>query len=100
MVIEKHAPNAFEDTRLHQTLQMGNVTHRIIAGMQTNMCVDATCHAATQHQYAVTVMADAHSTYSDESLSAEDSIAHHNARWAHTMTVKYSTDDDVFSVVK
>ncbi len=100
MVIEKHRPNAFEGTRLRQTLQTKNMTHLIIAGMQTEMCVDATCHAAIQQQYAVTVIADAHSTFSDESLSAEDSIAQHNTQWAQTMTVKQSTDNDVFSAVK
>jgi nicotinamidase-related amidase len=99
VVIEKQHPNAFEGTRLHQTLQANNMTHLIIAGMQTEMCVDATCQAAIQHEYVVTVMADAHSTFSDESLSAEDSITRHNARWAQTMSVKHSTDNDIFSVV-
>ncbi len=58
-VIEKHFPNSFRDTELLDTLQDEGISRVIIAGMMTQMCVDATTRAAFDYGFTCTVLHDA-----------------------------------------
>jgi nicotinamidase-related amidase len=58
-VVRKHFPNSFRETDLHERLQGLGVTRLTVAGMMTNMCVDATVRAAFDMGYAITVLHDA-----------------------------------------
>jgi hypothetical protein len=49
----------------------------VLAGMQTEYCIDTTCRRARSQGYEVVLAADAHSTYPG-TLPAEQIIAHHN----------------------
>lgn len=77
--IEKETPDSFYKTELRKTLQNMNVEHVIIAGMQTEYCVDTTTRSAFREGYKVTLVHDAHSTFDSEQLSAEEIFKHHNA---------------------
>ena len=78
MVIEKRHSSAFHDTDLHRRLRDAGIDRLIIAGMQTEMCVDSTCRGAVALNYRVALVADAHTTYDTPVLSADLIIAHHN----------------------
>jgi nicotinamidase-related amidase len=57
--IVKAHPNAFRETNLDDELSEIGATSLVIAGMQSNLCIDATTRHAADLGYAVTVVADA-----------------------------------------
>lgn len=79
VVIQKHTPNSFYQTPLLETLRERGITQIVIAGMQTEYCIDTTTRQAAALDYDVTLIADGHSTYDTSTLTAEQVIAHHNA---------------------
>ncbi len=78
-VIVKTTPDSFLDTGLQRALEELDVTDLIIAGLQTEYCIDTTCRSAWQLAYDVTLVSDAHSTWDGEVIAAEQIIAHHNS---------------------
>ncbi len=46
IVIQKHAPDSFHETNLQSELEARHIRRLIIAGMQTEMCIAATCRRA------------------------------------------------------
>jgi nicotinamidase-related amidase len=58
-VIVKAEPNAFHDTGLDERLRGLGVSELVVAGMMSNMCVDATVRAALDLGYRVTLVAEA-----------------------------------------
>ncbi|MBT8507053.1 isochorismatase [Methanomicrobiaceae archaeon CYW5] len=62
IVIEKHFPNSFHNTKLGEELAWTGVENLVICGAMTHMCVDATTRAARDLGYDCTVIADACAT--------------------------------------
>ena len=77
-LITKTTPDGFLETRLQRALEELQVGSLIVAGLQTEYCLDTTCRSAWRLGYDVTLVSDAHSTWDGEVLSAEQIIAHHN----------------------
>jgi nicotinamidase-related amidase len=77
-VIDKRHSSAFQDTPLHERLKRSEVDEVVIAGMQTEYCVDSACRAAAALGYRVVLASDAHTTFDTSALSATQIIAHHN----------------------
>jgi nicotinamidase-related amidase len=78
VVLQKATPDAFDATPLQATLAAHRVRHLVIAGMQTDYCIAATCRRAEEMGYDVTLVADAHSTYDSRKATAAEIIAAHN----------------------
>jgi nicotinamidase-related amidase len=78
IVVQKRHPDAFQDTGLQLELESIGIKELIIAGIQTEYCVDTTCRRAYSLNYDVTLVADAHSTWDTDLLDAPQIIAHHN----------------------
>jgi len=85
-IIDKFTPDAFHQTNLAGNLAGRGVGHLVVAGMQTEFCIDTTVRRAFSLGYRVTLAADAHSTYAGR-LPAADITAHHNAVLAAFATV-------------
>jgi nicotinamidase-related amidase len=85
-VIRKRFADAFQETRLAESLAAWGVRRLVLVGMQTDYCVDTTCRRAFSLGFEVTLAADAHTTWdssafwpgSGDSLRAEQIIAHYN----------------------
>jgi nicotinamidase-related amidase len=77
-VIEKRRSSAFHGTDLHARLRRLNIDHLVIAGLQTEYCVDSACRTAAALDYRVTLVEDGHTTFATPLLSAPQIIAHHN----------------------
>ncbi len=77
-VIGKTVCSAFQGTDLHDRLRARGVDRLIVAGMQTEFCVDTTCRAAFALGYRVVLVGDAHTTFDTPVLTAAQIIAHHN----------------------
>jgi nicotinamidase-related amidase len=86
-VIEKIHCSAFQETDLHQQLQNQGVTRLVIAGMQTEYCIDTACRTAYGLGYEVVLVEDAHTTFDTPTLAAAQIVAHHN----HTLKGSFVT---------
>ncbi|MCM3129722.1 MULTISPECIES: cysteine hydrolase family protein [unclassified Paenibacillus] len=76
--IEKDFPDSFQGTNLESHLTHLNVNRLVVAGIQTEICVDSTCRRAFSLGYDVILVKDAHSTADSSFLSADQIISHHN----------------------
>jgi nicotinamidase-related amidase len=74
-VVQKNFPNSFRNTVLLDLLKKEGVTHVVIAGMMTHMCVDATTRAAFDNGFECWVVRDACATrslkFGDKSIPAD-----------------------------
>jgi nicotinamidase-related amidase len=86
-IIDKFSANSFHETDLHQLLQAQGVDKLIIAGLQTEYCIHATCQGAVDLGYAVTVVADGHSTFDMEDMTAPQAIKHYNQQFSAVATI-------------
>jgi len=77
-VVRKKASDSFFETRLADELRTREIRHLIIAGAQTEYCVDTTCRRAVTLGYDVTLVTDAQLTADSSVLTAAQIIAHHN----------------------
>ena len=77
-VVRKRFASAFEATDLQATLQRLDVRALIVTGIQSEQCVAATCRAALGLGYGVYLAQDAHSTWPDNGLSAQQIVALQN----------------------
>lgn len=78
LVIQKSTPDSFHDTNLQKELDSRHIRELVIAGIQTEFCIDTTCRRAFSLGYKVVLAKDAHGTWDTEQLSAQQIIAHHN----------------------
>ena len=77
-VIGKATPDWFHETTLQAELEARGIVKLVVAGIQTEICVDTTCRRAASLGYQTTLVRDAHSTWDSRTLSAVQIIAHHN----------------------
>ena len=77
-VTEKWACSSFYKTDLDQRLRAAGIGRLVIAGLQSEFCVDTACRVAQSLGYAVTLAGDAHSTFDNPVLNADKIIEHHN----------------------
>jgi nicotinamidase-related amidase len=78
MVVEKRHSSAFHGTNLHRRLSLAGIDRLVVAGMQTEMCVDSACRGAAALDYRVVLVADGHTTFDTPAIGADLIIAHHN----------------------
>jgi nicotinamidase-related amidase len=78
-IIQKTTWDAFHLTCLQDELQKLHIQNLIIAGMQTEFCLDTTCRRAFSLGYQNVLAEDAHSTFDGSILTASQIIQHHNA---------------------
>lgn len=78
LVMDKETPDSFLETALRDELETRKIGRLVLAGMQTQYCVDTTCQRAFSLGYDVTLVKDGHGTRDNDDLSAAQIIAHHN----------------------
>jgi nicotinamidase-related amidase len=79
LIIEKRTPDSFHDTVLKEALESRGIKRLVVAGLQTEFCIDTTCRRAFSLGYEVTLVEDGHSTMDSKVLNAENIIKHHNS---------------------
>lgn len=77
-VIQKYSSDSFHDTNLQIVLEGLHIRHLVVAGMQTEYCIDATVRRAHALGFDVILVKDAHSTYDGGGLSASQIITQYN----------------------
>lgn len=78
-VIRKGTRDSFYQTALQAELQGLGIRKLVIAGMQTEFCVNATCRRAAELGYECILIEDGHSTFDREGLSAAQIIRQYNS---------------------
>lgn len=66
IVVAKQYPDAFANTTLADTLDAMDVTHLVIAGAETDACIQATVYRAMSEGWHVTLASDCHTTTSGD----------------------------------
>ncbi|GHO56551.1 cysteine hydrolase family protein [Ktedonobacter robiniae] len=78
-IIQKHMSSSFYQTSLDEYLASHQIQKLVIAGIQTELCVDTICREACNRDYDVTLVKDGHSTWQRGELTVPQIIAHHNS---------------------
>ena len=92
VMFDKLATNSFYGTPLLEFLKEKEVGHVVIAGCQTEYCIDTAVRYATVSGLDVTLVADGHSTKDSSVLNAEQIIAHHNVALRGHYNVDHFSD--------
>lgn len=79
VIIQKTTPDSFFNTSLDDELKKQGIKHLVVAGIQTEACVDTTCRRAFSMEYKVTLASDTHSTWDSKDITAQQIINHHNS---------------------
>lgn len=77
-IVYKKTPSAFVGTNLQAMLEDRQISTLAITGLQSELCVDSTVRHATFLGFNVILVQDAHSTFDNKVLPAQDIIAHEN----------------------
>lgn len=71
VVIDKMECDAFDGTPLAAHLEAGGVTGVVVAGLQSEFCISATCRGAMTRGFDPVLVGDAHSTFDGDRPAAE-----------------------------
>lgn len=77
-IFDKQVNSAFRGTGLLEYLQSKQERDIIIAGLQTDYCIDATIKAGFEHGFRMVVPAHANSTFANPYMTAEQAYKYHN----------------------
>ncbi|MCM3628505.1 cysteine hydrolase [Paenibacillus glycanilyticus] len=94
LIIQKHEPDSFYETNLQRELEAKGIKRLVLSGLQTDYCINATARRAVELGYDVTVVKDAHSTYGQGSVSAEQIIEEHNQAFGSIAKTKETSAVD------
>lgn len=87
LVVRKRFSDSFQATNLQQELEARGIRRLVLAGIQTDYCVETTCRRAFSLGYDVTLVADGPTTWDSDAFFSENAsgplraaqiIAHHN----------------------
>ncbi|MDY0883952.1 isochorismatase family protein [Dongia soli] len=87
-IVDKTTSSSFVSGELDGRLRELGVDSLVIAGLQTDFCVDSNCRVACNLGYDVLLAEDAHSTYDGPELTAAQIIRHHNRVLSRSGTVR------------
>ncbi len=93
--VRKQASDAFKKTDLKEHLDRLGVQELIICGMQSEFCVDSTLRRALSLDYAVTVIADGHTTVDNDIIPAGTISRHHNSTWENITSYHFRPSPDI-----
>jgi nicotinamidase-related amidase len=86
-IFDKHFNSAFRDTGLSEYLRSKDENTIMIAGLQTDYCLDATIKCGFEHGFEMIVPAYCNTTVDNEYMTAEQSYKYYNEKmW----NVRYS----------
>lgn len=96
-VVVKTTPDSFYKTTLQAELERQGIERLVVAGLQTEYCVDTTCRRAFSQGYDLTLVKDGHSTWATRNLTAPQVIAHHNTTLGNQFVELKSTAEVEFN---
>lgn len=82
-VIPKQVCSVFAETDIVDQLNARQIRHYVVCGIQSDYCVDMAAKGGLSAGFLVTLASDAHTTWSNGVLTAQQIIDHHNQNIAH-----------------
>lgn len=79
-IFDKHYNSAFRGTGLVEYLNSKNENTIMIAGLQTDYCVDATIKCGFEHGFAMIVPANCNTTLDNEYMTGKQSYQYYNEK--------------------
>ncbi|MBC2248747.1 cysteine hydrolase [Listeria sp. FSL L7-0123] len=97
-IFDKTVNSAFKGTGLLEYLQAKGTKTIIIAGLQTDFCIDATVKCGFEHGFQMIVPAFANSTEANEFMTAENSYKYYNEwmwpdRYANCLSIEETINE-------
>lgn len=90
-LVIKHYPNSFRETILQNALQKAHVTHLVVCGAMSHMCVDTTVRAAFDLGYVCTLISDACATRDLEFAGKKIAAADVHASFMSALSYPFAT---------
>ncbi len=78
LIFDKHVNSAFNRTGLLEYLREKDKDTIIVAGLQTDYCIDATVKCGFEHGFKMIVPANTNSTFNNDFMSAEMTYDYYN----------------------
>ena len=78
VIFDKNVNSAFRGTGLLEYLRQKEENTVIIAGLQTEYCIDATIKAGFEHGFKMIVPANTNSTFDNQYMSADQTYKYYN----------------------
>jgi aminoglycoside 6'-N-acetyltransferase len=94
IVVPKSGPDGFHNTDLQKQLANLGAEELIVVGIQSELCIDATCRSARSKGYNVTLVQDGHTTFDQGTQTAEEAIRSVNASLAGVVKLKRAEETD------
>jgi len=82
-IVNKQVCDVYAETDLAEQLHQRNIDHYVTCGIQSDYCVDMATKGGLSRGFIVTLASDAHTTWSNGVLTAQQIIDHHNQNVAH-----------------
>lgn len=79
-IFDKHVNSAFRDTGLVEYLRSKNESKVMVAGLQTDYCMDATIKCGFEHGFEMIVPSYCNTTIDNEYLTGEQSYKYYNEK--------------------
>ncbi|MBC2011817.1 cysteine hydrolase family protein [Listeria marthii] len=97
-IFDKTVNSAFKGTGLLEYLQEKGTETIIVAGLQTDFCIDATVKCGFEHGFQMIVPAFANSTEANEFMTAENSYKYYNEwmwpdRYANCLSIEETINE-------
>lgn len=100
-IFDKQFNSAFHKTQLHAYLESKNIQKLMVAGMQTEFCIDATIRSAFDLGYQVAIPEQAHTSFDNPYMTAEKLIDYYNHyMWHERYAMVLSMDEAVAQLIK
>lgn len=77
-IIEKQYNSAFKNTELKEYLDEKSIDTIVLAGMQTEYCIDTTCKVAFEHNFKLIIPEETNTTFDNEFMSGKDIYEYYN----------------------
>ena len=82
-IVNKQVCDVYAETDLAEQLRAQGIDHYVTCGIQSDYCVDMATKGGLSRGFIVTLASDAHTTWSNGVLTAQQIIDHHNQNVAH-----------------
>ena len=79
LIFDKTVNSPFKETGLLQYLKKNGVERLIVAGLQTDYCIDATVKCGFEHGFKIVVPEYANSTFGNAFMTAEKTYEYYNS---------------------
>ena len=100
MIFDKTVNSPFRDTGLLGYLKSKGETELIVAGLQTDYCMDATVKCGFEHGFKVYVPAYTNSTFDNAFMTAEETYHYYNEFMWNGRYAEYISMEKMLEIMK